>query len=210
MDMVEQCSDTFHTLLDPQVAMTIAVRVQLSPSLVDTYIVAATRHAATLYGYDEPADLQGQYTSMVHLLEDIQRTRLRSTLRALGLVSTIECYEVRLQRRSGELVRVVKEVEQRQVGETMVWICRLELANTRRPFHPPPLPTEVPEEALHTFFGWLCLAEVEAQVRWRAMHSVRRPSQSLGTRLSRARQARGLTLAQVAAQLLNAKGEPAD
>jgi len=44
MDTLEQCSDTFHTLLDPQVAMTIAVRVQLSPSLVDTCIVAATRH----------------------------------------------------------------------------------------------------------------------------------------------------------------------
>jgi len=76
MDMVEQCSDTFHTLLDPQVAMTIAVRVQLSPSLVDTCIVAATRHAATLYGYDEPADLQGQYTSMVHLLEAIRKVNL--------------------------------------------------------------------------------------------------------------------------------------
>jgi hypothetical protein len=57
MDTAEHCSDTFHTLLDPQLAMTIAVRVQLSPSLVDMCIVAATRHAATLYGYDEPVDL---------------------------------------------------------------------------------------------------------------------------------------------------------
>src|SRR5919198_153943 len=100
--------------------------------------------------------LQWQYTSMLYVLEDIQRTRLRSTLRALGLVHATESYEVRLRRRSGEIVRVVKEVEQRQVGELMVWICRLEPANPRRGFQPPPLPSEVPEEAFHTLFGWVC------------------------------------------------------
>lgn len=208
MDTMSQGAETFDTLLDPREAMTVAVRVQLSPSLVDTRIVAATRHAATLYGYEDPAELHGQYTSMVHLLEDIQRTRLRSTLRALGLVHATECYEVRLRRRSGELVRVVKEVEQRQVGETIVWICRLERATTRRAFQPPPVPSEVPEDALHTLFGWLCVAEVEAHIGWRAGRHCRRPADSLGTRLARARRARGLTLAQVAAQILNAASEP--
>jgi len=155
----------FQALLDPREAMTVAVRVQLSPSIVDTRIVAATPRAAALYGYDDPAELEGQFTSMVHVLEDIQRTRLRSTLRALGLVDALERYEVRLLQRSGAIQRVLKDVEQRQVEEYMVWICRLEPTDTRVPFQPPPVPDTVPEEALHHLFGWACVAEVEASLR---------------------------------------------
>jgi hypothetical protein len=82
--------------------------------------------------------------------------------RALGLVNTLERYEVRLLQRSGAVQRVLKDVEQREVEETMVWICRLEPTDTRVPFQPPPLPDMVPEEALHHFFGWACVAEMEA------------------------------------------------
>jgi len=162
MDVKQQHHERFQALLDPREAMTVAVRVQLSPSVVDTRIVAATPRAAALYGYDDPAELEGQFTSMVHVLEDIQRTRLRSTLRALGLVDPLERYEVRLLQRSGTVQRVLKEVEQRQMEETMVWVCRLEPTDTRVPFQPPPLPETVPEDALHHFFGWACVAEMEA------------------------------------------------
>lgn len=165
MDIERQRHEMFQALLDPREAMTVAVRVQLSPSVVDTRIVAATPRAAALYGYDDPAELEGQFTSMVHVLEDIQRTRLRSTLRALGLVDPLERYEVRLLQRSGTVQRVLKDVEQRQVEETMVWICRLEPPDIRVPFQPPPLPETVPEDALHHFFGWACVAEMEALLR---------------------------------------------
>lgn len=165
MDAVHAPSEVFRALLDPREAMTVAVRVQLSPSIVDTRIVAATPQAAALYGYTAPAELEGQFTSMVHVLEDIQRTRLRSTLRALGLIETLERYEVRLLQPSGRPQRVVKEVEQRQVEDTMVWICRLTPADARRPFQPPPLPEMVPEQALHQFFGWACVAEMEHALR---------------------------------------------
>ena len=138
MDLEKQRYEVFQALLDPREAMTVAVRVQLSPSVIDTRIVAATPRAAALYGYNDPAELEGQFTSMVHVLEDIQRTRLRSTLRALGLVDPMERYEVRLLQRSGAVQRVLKDVEQRQVEETMVWICRLEPADMRVPFQPPP------------------------------------------------------------------------
>jgi PAS domain-containing protein/DNA-directed RNA polymerase subunit RPC12/RpoP len=169
MDVERQRHEMFHALLEPREAMTVAVRVQLSPSVVDTRIVAATPRAAALYGYDDPAELEGQFTSMVHVLEDIQRTRLRSTLRALGVIDHLERYEVRLLQRSGGVQRVFKEVEQREVEETMVWICRLEPVITRRPFQPPPLPETVPEEALHYFFGWACVAEMEALLRQRRL-----------------------------------------
>jgi hypothetical protein len=169
MDVKKQRYEMFHALLEPREAMTVAVRVQLSPSVVDTRLVAATSRAAALYGYDDPAELEGQFTSMVHVLEDIQRTRLRSTLRALGLIGSLERYEVRLLQRSGVVQRVFKEVEQRQVEETMVWICRLEPVTTRAPFQPPPLPETVPEEALHHFFGWACVAELEALLRQRRL-----------------------------------------
>src|SRR5215467_179020 len=165
MDVEIQRHEMFHALLEPREAMTVAVRVQLSPSVVDTRIVAATPRAAALYGYDDPAELEGQFTSMVHVLEDIQRTRLRSTLRALGLVNPLERYEVRLLQRSGAVQRVFKNVEQCQVEGTMVWICHLEPADTRLPFQPPPLPETVPEDALHHFFGWACVAEVETLLR---------------------------------------------
>jgi hypothetical protein len=158
----QQRQQSFRTLLDPREAMTVAIRVQLSPSVVDTRIVAATRYAAELYGYDDPAELEGQFTSLIHVLEDIQRTRLRSTLRALGLVEPMESYEVRLVQRTGHIKRVVKRVEQRRFGETMVWICHLDHADTRKPFLPPPVPSSIPEEALHSFFGWACVAEMEA------------------------------------------------
>ena len=158
-------SESLRALLDPREAMTVAVRVQLSPSIVDTRIVAATRHAAALYGYEDPAELEGKFTSMVHVLEDIQRTRLRSTLRALGLVAPLERYEVRIIQQSGVAKRVVKDVEQRQMDDMMVWICRLESADLRVPFQPPAIPETLPEAALRDFFGWACVAEVEALIR---------------------------------------------
>jgi hypothetical protein len=162
MAIRRQRQQSFHALLDPREAMTVAIRVQLSPSVVDTRIVAATPYAAELYGYDNPAELEGQFTSLVHVLEDIQRTRLRSTLRALGLVESSESYEVRIMQRTGGIRRVVKHVEQRRIGTTMVWICHLDHADTRKPFLPPPIPESIPEEALHSFFGWACVAEIEA------------------------------------------------
>lgn len=166
MDHKKQQHKAFHALLNPREAMTVAVRVQLSPSVVDTRFVAVTPRAAALFGYTNPAELEGQYTSTVHVLEDIQRTRLRSTLRAMGLVQPTEQYEVRILQRSGAIQRVRKTVEQRQLdAETMVWICHLEPADTQHPFHPPPLPTAIPEEALHQFFGWACVAEIEALLR---------------------------------------------
>ena len=161
--------EAFQKLLDSHETMTIAVRVQLSPSVVDTRIVAATQRAATCYGYQDPVGLEGQFTSMVHVLEDIQRTRLRSTLRALGLAEPLEHYEVRIIQQSGEIKRVIKHVEQRQVDGIMVWISCLEPANPRTIFHPPELPTTVPEDALHHFFGWACVAEVEALVRYQRL-----------------------------------------
>jgi transcriptional regulator with XRE-family HTH domain/PAS domain-containing protein len=155
----------FQSLLDPHAAMTIAIRVQLSPSVVDTKYVAVTPRAAMLFGYQEPAELEGQYTSLVHYLDDLQRTRLRSTVRALGLAEAVEQYETRIVHRSGEVKRVFKHVEQRQIDDRMVWIASYEPVDVRRPFQPPPLPATVPEEALHLFFGWACVAEVEALVR---------------------------------------------
>jgi hypothetical protein len=165
MDVRGHHAEAFHALLDPREAMTIAVRVQVSPSVVDTRFVAATQRAAELYGYHDPAELEGQFTSLVHHLEDIQRTRLRSTLRALGLVDTTEHYEVRIMQRAGGIRRVNKRVEQRYVDDTLVWVCYLEPADVREQFQPPPLPEVVPEEALHRFFGWACVAEVEAMLR---------------------------------------------
>ena len=107
----------FQSLLDPHAAMTIAIRVQLSPSVVDTQYVAVTPRAARLFGYQDPAELEGQYTSLVHYLNDLQRTRLRSTVRALGLAEAVEQYETRIVHRSGEVKRVFKQVEQRQIDD---------------------------------------------------------------------------------------------
>ena len=169
MDIQRQRHEAFRDLLDPREAMTVAVRVQISPSIVDTRFVAVTQRAAQLFGYNDPTELEGKFTSTVHLLEDLQRTRLRSTLRALGLADALEHYEVRIVQPSGAIKRVVKQVEQRQVDEAMVWICRLELADPREPFQPPPLPETLPEDALHHFFGWACVAEVEALVHHRRL-----------------------------------------
>ena len=58
MDFSAQRHKSFRALLNAREAMTIAIRVQLSPSIVDTRIVAATRRAAALFGYTEPAELE--------------------------------------------------------------------------------------------------------------------------------------------------------
>ena len=201
----------FQTFLNPRKAMTVAVRVQLSPSIVDTRIVAATPSAAALYGYDDPAELEGQFTSMVHVLEDIQRTRLRSTLRAAGLIEALERYEVRILQRSGTPQRVIKEVEQRQVEDTMVWICSLELADPRAPFHPPPLPASVPEHMLHHYFGRACVAEIEALVHIQAwiqpsLHNDRETTPTFGHLLQQARVAQGLSLREAVHHLFATTG----
>ena len=188
--------------------MTISIRAQLSPSVVDTRFVAVTRRAAQLYGYDEPGPLEGQFTSPVHVLADIQRTRLRSAWRALQQTPVTECYEVRIVRRTGEIVRVVKRVEQRQIGETLVWICHLAPAREHRPFQPPPLPDALPDEAVQTFFGHACVAEIEALLRVRARRAPRQVAPTLGQLLRQARHAYGLSLRHAAAQICRDDGHP--
>lgn len=208
LEPLPPCPTIFQTLLDPHEPMTISIRAQLSPSVVDTRFVAVTHRAAQLYGYDEPGPLEGQFTSPVHVLADIQRTRLRSAWRALQQISVTECYEVRIVRRTGEIVRVVKRVEQRQVGETLVWICHLAPAREHRPFQPPPLPDALPDEAVQTFFGHACVAEIEALLRVRARHAPRQVAPTLGQLLRQARHAYGLSLRQASAQICRDDGQP--
>jgi len=49
---------SFRTLLDPYEAMFVAVRTPLSQRVVDARIVAATPHAAALFGYDTSTALE--------------------------------------------------------------------------------------------------------------------------------------------------------
>jgi transcriptional regulator with XRE-family HTH domain len=194
--------------------------------VVDTQYVAVTPRAARLFGYQEPAELEGQFTSLVHYLDDLQRTRLRSTARMLGLAEALEHYETRIVHRSGEVKRVFKHVEQRQLDDLMVWVVSYEAVDVRRPFQPPPLPAMIPEEALHLFFGWACVAEVEALVHphpsmasalpsslagWQAWpHTPARVPAGpppLGTLLQHARQAKALSLRQAVHHIAHTTGQ---
>src|SRR5712691_5791226 len=199
---------SFRTLLDPDEMMFVAVRTPLSQRVVDARIVAATPHAAALFGYDTSTALEGQFTSLLYVLDDVQRARRRATLRALGQAAATECYEARIVRQTGEIQRVVKRVEQRQLGQDLVWITRLAPANPHTPFQPAPLPHTVPDAAMHMLFGWACLAEVDALLDWRTHRAYPPPPQPLGQRLHQARKTRGLSLQQVAGTIFHADGRP--
>jgi hypothetical protein len=204
----EQHYESLLALLDPDEAMTITVRIALTPSVVDTRIVAATHRAAALYGYTDPTELEGRFASLLHVLEDIKQAHVRATLRSLGLADVAECYEVRIVQRSGEIQREVKHVEQRQVDDIMAWMSRFEPADPRAPFRPPPLSEAVPEAEIHRLFGRACLAEVETLLRRNERISHWKPSQTLGDLLRQARQARGLSLRQAAPHILRVDGVP--
>jgi hypothetical protein len=203
-----EASTPWYTLLDPQAAMTVTVRTPLSPSVVDWRFVAVTSRAAQLFGYATPTALEGQWMSLRYVLEDLRRMRLRATLRVLGQAPATEHYEVRLVQPSGVVRRVVKHVEQRHVNEELVWISHFEPAALHTPFQPPPLPETVPAAAIHVLFGWACLAEVDALLYWRAHRPCSTPPQPVGQRLRHAREARGLSLRQVAGVVFHPDGRP--
>lgn|GEM_PF-3009351 len=197
---------SFRTFLEPHEVMYVAVRTPLSPRVVDARIVAATPRAAALFGYDTSAALEGQFTSLLHVLGDTQRARQRATLRALGQAAATECYEARIVRQTGEIQRVIKWVEQRQLHQDLVWITRLAPADPHTPFQSAPLPKTVPDAAMHQLFGWACLAEVEALLYWREHRAHPTPPQPLGLYLYQARKARGLSLRQVAQTVFHEDG----
>jgi transcriptional regulator with XRE-family HTH domain len=204
---------SFRTLLDPDEMMFVAVRTPLSQRVVDARIVAATPHAAALFGYDTSTALEGQFTSLLHVLDDVQRARRRATLRALGQAAATECYEARIVRQTGEIQRVVKRVEQRQLGQDLVWITRLAPANPHTPFQPAPLPHTVPDAAMHMLFGWACLAEVDALLYWRTHRAYPTPPAlgavpPLGTLLQQARHTQGFSQQALAQRCTPLLGQP--
>jgi hypothetical protein len=207
-DLSLERAAAFRTLLDPHEVMTISVRTALTPSVVDWRIVAATPGAAQLFGYETADALEGQWGSLRYVLEDLRRARLRATLRALGQAPVTETYEMRIVQQTGTVERVVKHVTQRQMSSDLVWVSRYAPANLAAPFQPPPLPETVPEATLHALFGWACLAEVEALLYWRTHAAPQTPIPPLGQRLRQAREARGLSLRQVAATVFHTDGHP--
>ncbi|WP_143308688.1 hypothetical protein [Candidatus Entotheonella palauensis] len=146
-------------LLDEREAVTIAALIRLGPLIADSYVVAATQRAAELFGYQEPAELEGRFISQIHNLDDIRTTRRLSTMRALGVRESTESYTMRIVRKDSSQIPVRKHVNQQTLEDKTIWITYHEPS----PYNiGPPIPdVPISEDAVRAYCGYYCLAEVE-------------------------------------------------
>lgn len=103
-------------------AVTIAQLVHISEHVVDACVVYATTAATTLFGFDQPDELVGQFISQLHHPEDALITR-QYALARLHHEWYPQPYPMRILRApTGQPVPVMKHVKQVLLHGVLTWI----------------------------------------------------------------------------------------
>jgi hypothetical protein len=111
-------------VLPPQEALTIAHLVRISEDVGDAMLVYGTPGAAQLFGYSDPTQLLGRYTSTLYHADDGLVARAY-TLARLAQEWCPASVPIRILRAPAMTpVVVVQHVYQRQMGDLLTWITR--------------------------------------------------------------------------------------
>jgi len=132
------------------------------PGVIDSEIMHITPEMDRLYGYVWPDTLVGRRISEIHSLADAQITRQYAFLRHVG-GDAPRHYVMHGLHPNGRIFRVIKHVDQQDVGASTVWVTRHE------PWHPStrhallkPLSDQLPHlDQLNTFVGHANVAEMQ-------------------------------------------------
>jgi transcriptional regulator with XRE-family HTH domain/PAS domain-containing protein len=144
----------------------IAQRVEVAPGIVDAQIIQVTPAMVALLGYEEAPQLVGRYLSELHVLADVQTTRLYWIVRSLGFPDAAPWdYVARCLTAQGRVLRVVKHIKAQWHGPDGEYLAVQH--EPWRPHHqrlypttlPPPRRLPTPEEA-HAIAGEACVAEL--------------------------------------------------
>ena len=158
-------SNSLKALVQTNEAVYISERIILSPLIVDMRILLASAAAAELFGFDSPADMEGQYISLLHHEDDLIHSRKWSYLRHLGETTPDE-YTMRIRRRDGQVIPVLKRVLEATISTHTVWISHnLPINGGFSPIESPEVP--ISPELMKGWWGHASLREAELALEGR-------------------------------------------
>lgn len=114
-------------------AITVAQWAPISPHIADAQYIFVSPPAAALFGYKHVTDLEGQYLSQRHTLEDFDRGAKLATARYLGFDPVPATYTSRIILASGELRAVYKHTRQLDFEGITYWLTKLLPAEIEQP-----------------------------------------------------------------------------
>ncbi len=114
-------------------ALTVARKTTLSSGVDDAVVIASTQEANRLFGYDT---LKGKLISEIHKADHAMRTRIYAWARFMG-ASAPTSYPMCIQTAAGRHLWVQKEVEQRNIDGSVLWVTKNTLLNQDRDYEMP-------------------------------------------------------------------------
>ena len=105
----------------------------ISPHIADAQYIFVSQLAAELFGYKHASDLEGQYLSQRHTLEDFDRGAKLAAARYLGLDLVPSAYTSRIVMASGDLQAVDKHTRQLESEGITYWVTQLTPAEIEQP-----------------------------------------------------------------------------
>ena len=138
-------------------AVILAQSVYFQGIIGDAQIIGATAEAAALYGFHDPSELEGKFTSELDHPDDYLAVKCISVARMLGLASPPAEYDIRIILPNGEVRYVRKQVQQMEHGNDTYWMT---------------VSTEIPSEEAKPLPAISDLVSAEAIRQWFNMMSV--------------------------------------
>ena len=126
-------------------ALTVAKKTTLKSGVDDAIVIASTEEANHLFGYES---VKGKLISKIHKSDHAMRTRLYAWARFLG-EDAPSSYPMCIKTAAGRLLWVQKEVEQRTIDGSVLWITKNTLLNQDKDYQMPTLNRL--DELLHEF-----------------------------------------------------------
>ena len=126
-------------------ALTVAQKTTLKSGVDDAIVIASTEEANRLFGYET---LKGKLISEIHKAEHAMQTRLYAWARFLGEEAP-KSYPMCIKAIDGQHLWVQKEVEQRNINGSVLWITKNTLLNQDKDYQLPTLKRQ--DELLHEF-----------------------------------------------------------
>ncbi len=141
-------------------AVILAQTVWFQDLVADARIVAASKEAAELYGYNYPAELEGKFTSELDHPDDYLAIKVMAIIRMYDLNPIPNEYDVRIILPDGSIRYTRKNVRQMQHDDKSYWVTRSKQISPAEATPLPDFRSLLTPEVFNQWFGAISVAEL--------------------------------------------------
>ncbi len=141
-------------------AVILAQTVWLEHLVCDAKIIAASKEAAELYGYNRPSELEGKYTSELDHPDDYFAIKVMGICRIYQLVPIPNEYDVRIVLPDKSIRYVRKNVRQIEHNDSSYWMTRSVEIEPEEAKMLPDFRSALSSEAFGKWFSAISIAEL--------------------------------------------------